>query len=343
MSGYELRELGRTGLKVTALGSGGVPVGDPAAATPEAQAQATLQAAWDAGIRFFDTAPWYGNTKSEHRIGHFLRQQPRSDYVLSTKVGRLYRRAADPERFFHVRWAGGLAFEPRFDSGYDGIMRAYEDSLMRLGLARVDALATHDLDFKHQKTEEVVRQRSDELERGGGFKALAELKAAGEVRAIGAGINHTGMVPRFLDRFPMDYFLVAMPYTLLDQEALDVEFPLCAERGVGIVIGAVFASGVLATGVRKGALYRYLPLEAEVADRVKRMQAVCARHDVPLAAAALQFPLAHPIVAAVIPGADAPEQVRQNAGLMQQPIPAELWADLKCEGLLRQDAPVPGE
>jgi D-threo-aldose 1-dehydrogenase len=188
-----------------------------------------------------------------------------------------------------------------------------------------------------------VRQRFDELERGGGFKALAELKAAGEVRAIGAGINHTGMIPRFLDRFPMDYFLVAMPYTLLDQEALDVEFPLCAERGVGIVIGAVFASGVLATGVRKGALYRYLPLEAEVADRVKRMQAVCARHDVPLAAAALQFPLAHPIVAAVIPGADAPEQVRQNAGLMQQPIPAELWADLKCEGLLRQDAPVPGE
>ena len=335
------RRLGSTAVAVTQLGFGGVPIADPYRATPEEQAQATLTAAWDGGIRFFDTSPWYGNTKSEHRIGHFLRQRDFGSYRLFSKVGRVYRRPADPHHR-HERWAGGLPFELRFDYGYDGVMRSYEDSLQRLGLPRVDGLAIHDLDMKHQKTEAALRGRFDELERGGGFKALAELKAAGEIGAIGAGINHTGMIPRFLERFPMDYFLVAMPYTLMDQPALDAELPLCQERGVGIVIGAVFASGVLATGVGQGAQYNYLPLEPAVVERIRRLEAVGARHGVPLGAAALQFPLGHTAVAAVIPGADAPGQVEQNVERMRHPIPADYWAELKAEGLLRQDAPVPG-
>jgi D-threo-aldose 1-dehydrogenase len=240
-----------------------------------------------------------------------------------------------------ARWPGGLMFDLRFDYTRDGIRRSYEDSLMRLGINTVDALVIHDLDFKHQTTEEGVQDAFRQLDDGGGFAVLQELKDRGEICAIGAGINHLGMIPRFLERFEIDYFLIAMPYTLLDQPALDRELPLCEEHGVGVVIGAVYASGILATGARPGAQYGYQPADDEVLTRARRMAEICQRHDVPLAAAALQFPLGHPAVASVIPGADSPEQVRQNLDNMRRPIPADLWAELKREKLIRDDAPIP--
>jgi len=341
MDPLQRRRVGRSKLEVTVLGFGGAPFGDPAGPRDEATVEATLAAAHDAGLGFFDTAPWYGNTKSEHRFGHLLRQRPRDSYAISTKVGRVYFRPAKAEGFFHARWTGGLPFDLRFDYSYDGVMRSYEDSLMRLGLNRVDALVIHDLDMRHQRTEARIAECLEVLDRQGGFRALAELRSAGEIKAIGAGINLLGMVPRFLERFDLDYFLMAMPYTLMDQPALDEELPLCERRGVGVVIGAVFASGILASGPAAGATYAYQPPEPETVERVRRIQAVCARHKIPVAAAALQFPLAHPAVAAVIPGAERPEQVRENVAAMRTPIPADLWAELKREGLLRQDAPVP--
>lgn len=337
----KLRTIGRTGLRVTPFGFGTVFIGDPDELTSEEQAAATLDAAWDAGVRYFDTSPWYGNTLSEHRLGRFLYRRPRAEYVLSSKIGRVYRRPADPARFDFPRWKGGLHFDLRFDYQRDGVLRSYEDSLQRLGINTIDALAVHDLDFKHQKDEATVAKRLGELDAGGGFRALEELKRSGEIRAIGAGINHVGMIPRFLERFEMDYFLVAMPYTLLDQQALDSELPLCQARGVSVVIGAVFASGILATGAGAGARYAYQPAQAEVLERVRRIEAVCQRHHVPLAAAALQFPLFHPAVAAIIPGANAPGQVTQNASLLALAIPSVLWQELKHERLLHPDAPVP--
>ena len=346
MEPFRHRPIANTDFQVTQLGFGGGTLGDPDEVTENAQSQATLATAFEAGVGYFDTAPWYGNTKSEHRVGQFLRARPRDSYTLGTKVGRVYSRPDDPETFssspWAKRWRGGLCFDLRFDYTSAGIIRSYEDSLQRLGINTVDALTIHDLDFKHQKNEEGVRRGFEQLDEGGGFAALKTLKRRGEIRAIGAGINHTGMIPRFLAHFDIDYFLVAMPYTLLDQDALDEELPLCQERGVSIIIGAVFASGILATGAKSGSIYGYLPADGPTMDKVGRMETVCQRHGVPLAAAALQFPLAHPQVASVIPGANSPQQVRQNLAHAEQRIPGELWAELKQQGLLRPDAPTPG-
>lgn len=341
MDPFETRRLDDTNLAITRLGLGGGTLGDPVEVIDEAQADLTVETAYAAGIGYFDTSPWYGNGKSEHRIGRVLRTKPRDSFVLSTKVGRVYHRPADPATFSQARWAGGLPFDLRFDYSRDGVLRSYEDSLMRLGLTTVDALLIHDLDLKHQKTEEGIAAGFAQLDAGGGYAALDEMRARGEIRAIGAGINHVGMVPRFLDRFDLDFFLVAMPYTLLDQPALAEELPLCAERGVSVVIGAVFASGILARGPREGALYSYRPAERAEIERTLRTKAVCDRHAVPLSAAALQFPLGHPAVASVIPGPNSPTQVRSNLMSMRHPIPADLWAELKAEKLIDPAAPTP--
>lgn len=344
MDPLSLRRIGETGLEVSALGFGGGTLGDPNEVIGEDRAEATLAAAHDAGIRYFDTAPWYGNTKSEHRLGHFLRTRPRHSFALSTKVGRIYARPADLEAFqrspWAARWVGGLPFDLRFDYSGDGVRRSYEDSLMRLGLNGVDALAIHDLDLKHQ-TQEGMEAGLRQLDEEGGWAALRALRESGEIQAIGTGINHVGMIPRFLERFDMDYFLVAMPYTLLDQPALDEELQLCLDRKVSVVIGAVFASGILATGPAAGALYAYKPAETAIVEKVQRLDAVCRRHGVTLAAAALQFPFGHPAVVSVIPGANAAAQVEQNLEAMRVAVPPDLWNELKDESLLRRDAPVP--
>ena len=341
MTSLAKRRIGRTSLEVTELGLGGGPLGDPDEIISEAQAEATLRAAYDAGVRMFDTAPWYGNTKSEHRVGHFLRQCPRADFRLTTKVGRIYSRPADPAGFDFPRWKGGLHFDLRFDYTRDGILRSYEQSLQRLGINTVDALVIHDLDWRHQRDEEGVKAGFRQLIDGGGYAALDELRSSGEIKAIGAGMNFTGLIPRFLEYCDLDYFLMAMPYTLLDQAALDEDLPLCEARGVSIVIGAVFASGILATGPSEGALYAYQPAEDDVITKARGIASVCERHGVPLPAAALQFPLHHPAVATVIPGANSPEQVVANVAAMNHNIPSDLWAELQAEGLLREDAPTP--
>jgi D-threo-aldose 1-dehydrogenase len=340
MSPFAERRLGRTAIALPQLGFGGAPLGELFTRVSDAEAEATLQAAWDAGIRFYDTAPWYGRGQSEHRLGRFLYRQDRARFVVSTKVGRILRAPARPETFDTGFWAGGLKFEHRFDYSYDGVMRAYEDSLQRLGLNRVDLLLIHDLDWWHHGSEAIVSARFAELATGG-WRALSELKAAGLIGGIGAGINELGLMPRFLDSFDLDFFLLALRYTLGEQATLDVELPACARRGVGLIIGGVFNSGILATGPVAGAKYNYADATPETLERVGRIEAVCRRHGVPMAAAALQFPLGHAAVASVIPGAFAPEHVARNVALMETAIPADLWAELKQEGLLHPDAPVP--
>lgn len=338
-------QVANTDLYLSQLGMGCGTLGDPDEITSDDQASATLTAAWQGAIRYYDTAPWYGNTLSEHRLGHFLRQQPRHQFVISTKVGRVYSSPQDPaalaESAYMKRWTGGLPFELRFDYSRAGITRSYEDSLTRMGLNRVDALVIHDLDPRHRLNEQGVADGLNQLDAGGGYAVLADLKARGDIKAIGAGINHVGMIPRFVERFDIDYFLVAMPYTLLDQSALDAEFSLLEEKGISVVIGAVFASGVLATGVTDRAQYAYQPLNAEVAARVQQISAVCKRFGVSLSAAALQFPLAHPVVKSVIPGANHPSQIESNLRAIQEPIAGEFWSELKHQGLLRADAPCP--
>ena len=342
MNPTETRKLGKSGVALTQLGLGGAPLGELFVRVDEATAAATLQAAWDAGVRYYDTAPYYGRGLSEIRFGRFLDAKPRSDFVLSSKVGRWFFPPARPEEFqTGPVWAGGLRFEHVHDYSYDGIMRSYEQSQMRLGMNRIDLLVIHDLDFWFHMTEAKVAAHLSQLFTSG-WRALDELRSHGLVRGVGAGINELGMMPRFLDALPLDFFLVALRYTLMEQEVLEAEFPYCERAGVGIVIGGVYSSGITATGPIEGAKYNYSDATPEVRERVRRMQAACASHGTPLAAAALQFPLAHPIVASVIPGAVSPDQVRQNVENFRRPIPASLWSDLKREGLISERAPTPG-
>ena len=340
MNPLELRAIGRTNLRVPCLGMGGGTLGDMRVTISEAQSDATVAAAWEAGIRFFDTAPFYGHTKSEHRLGRVLRTYPRDEYVLTTKVGRVYFRPGSPEEYRPGGWSGGLPFNYRFDYTRAGLLRSYEDSIQRLGVPRVDALLIHDLDPGAHGSEEAVNAGLDQLETGG-FAALRELRARGEIGAVGVGINRMGMVPRFLERFDPDFFLIAMPYTLLNQDALDLELPLCEEGAVGVVIGAPFATGLLAAEPDRPTTYGYRPAAPEMVEKTRRIAAVCARHAVPLGAAALQFPLAHPSVAAVIPGPHSPEEARKSVDWMRAEIPPAFWSDLRAEGLVRADAPLP--
>jgi D-threo-aldose 1-dehydrogenase len=332
------RRLGRTAVDVTELGFGGASIGELFVRVSEHDALASIDVAWDAGIRYFDTAPWYGRGLSELRTGAGLRDHDRSAFVLSTKVGRYLRPNVGAD-FDGSPWVGGCRNDVVFDYSYDGIMRSVEGSRLRLGIGRFDIALIHDLDrlyFDEPTWEAHFRDLTSS-----GWRALEELRSSGEIGAIGAGINALGLIPRFLDALDLDAFLVAMPYTLLRQEVLDAEFPAAVERGVGFVIGAVFQSGILATGAVDGAMSDYAPATPEVLERVRRIEAVCARHGVPLPAAALQFPLGHPAVAAVIPGAFHPDQVRRNVAAFQHAIPADFWAELQHEGLLRADAPVP--
>ncbi len=340
MSNIPTRMIGRTGASVTQVGLGCAPLGDLFDELSETQAQATLQAAWDAGVRYFDTAPFYGYGKSEHRLGTFLRQQPRSDFVISTKVGRVLRAARNWQSFDKAGWVGGLPFEFDVDFTYDGIMRSVEDSLQRLSLPSVDLLVIHDLDFYFHKNEARVNAYLNQLFTSG-WRALDELRRNKVIKGVGAGINEQGMIPRFLNLVELDFFLVANGYNLLTQAMLESEFPRCAEQGISVIIGAVFASGILATGAVPGARYFYAPASDEILAKTRQIEALCRRHQVSLPATALQFLLANPIVAAIIPGAQTPEHVQSNTRLVQQPIPAEFWAEIKATGLLAEDAPTP--
>jgi D-threo-aldose 1-dehydrogenase len=341
MSAFERRRLGRTDVDVSVLGFGGATIGGLSARVPEHQSQATLEAAWDEGIRYFDTAPFYGLGLSELRVGGLLRERSRAEFVISTKVGRVLRAPVDLERR-RASWPGGLGFEVKFDYTYDGILRAYEDSLQRLGLTRIDLAIVHDLDLGTHSSQARWDAFMAQLITSG-WRALDELRSARMIRGIGVGINPRGMIPHFLELFDPDFFLVAGRYTLMEQEVLDDELPACVERGVGIVIGAVFNSGLLATGPSPGARYDYTDPTPDQIERVRRIQAVCERYAVPLVAAALQFPLAHPAVASVIPGPVTTEQARSNAAGIRHSIPPDLWRELKQEGLLRADAPTPAE
>jgi D-threo-aldose 1-dehydrogenase len=340
MDPFATRKLGRSNVKLPQFGFGGAPVGDLFVKLGDADAEATLAAAWDAGVRYYDTAPWYGRGQSEHRIGRALYRRPRSETVISTKVGRILRAPIDLDAFDRGIWAGGLDFDIRWDYSYDGIMRAYEDSLQRLSMNRIDILIIHDLDWWHHKTDAKVDAYLTQLSTSG-FRALEELKQHGLIGAIGAGINELGMMPRFLNVVDLDFFMLALRYTLGEHDSLEREIPLCAERGVGFVIAAVFSSGLYATGPVPGAKYNYADATPEQLERARKIEAVCKRHGVPLAAAALQFPMQHPLVASVIPGAFKPEHVRANLTLMRHDIPNDLWRELKHEGLIRKDAPIP--
>jgi D-threo-aldose 1-dehydrogenase len=324
--------FGRTRLTVTRVGLGTAPLGGLYSGVDEGTALDTVKRAYDRGLRFFDTAPLYGHGLAEQRTGRALSGRPRDELVLATKVGRLLRADAPPDESQLSggldRWPTAPPVNPVFDFGYDGVMRSVEESLERLGLDRVDVLHIHDPD-EHE--EEAL---------AGAYRALDRLRGEGVIAAVGAGMNQTGMLARFARAADFDCFLVAGRYTLLDQAALGELFPLCLERGIAVVLGGVYNSGILADP-QPGSMFDYAPAPPELVERAQRLDAVCRRHGVPLKAAALQFALAHPAVTTLLLGARDPGELDENLELLRTPLPAELWDELRRERLVPEEAPTP--
>jgi len=293
------RKVGNTSLQLPVFGMGTAHLGELYAYVEEAEAKSTFDAAWQSGVRYFDTAPWYGRGLAEHRTGAFLRTRQRSEFTITTQA------------------------------------------LQRLALDTVDALVIHDLDSKYHD-EQTIKLHSNALA-DSGMKALDELKAAGDIKAVGMGINMKEQLADLAQKVDLDFVLVAMPYTLIDQESLHTGMKACLERNVSVIVGAPFASGILATGSAGAAHYDYGPASEQIIDKVRRIEAVCDSHWITLQAAALQFPLAHPAAASIIPGASNAQEVMANVASMDAPIPAQFWSDLKTEQLLDADAPVPAE
>lgn len=331
---FPKRRIGRTALEVTSLGLGCATLGGTRIRVTPAEAEDIVGAAWAAGVRYVDTAPYYGLGQAERAVGDALRAEPREEWVLSTKVGRLLRprpAAAPPGEGPR----SGMPFEPVYDYSYDGILRSFEDSLQRLGLARIDLIYVHDIGAYQHGPEAhpgVMRTLRDS-----GHRALEELRRSGAVQAIGIGVNEREVLLEALEWGAWDAFLLAGRYTLLEQAPLDDLLPKCLAAGTSIIVGGPLNSGILAGRDT----WNYKTAPPEIVVRVNAIRAVCERHAVPLAAAALQFPLAHPAVAAIIPGPRNADEFRANLALLQHPIPAALWQELRQAGLLHPDAPTP--
>ncbi|MEO5772391.1 MAG: aldo/keto reductase [Burkholderiaceae bacterium] len=321
------------------IGLGGAPLGNLFARVDDAEARALLDAAWASGCRSFDTAPHYGHGLSERRLGDTLRCEPREAFVLSSKVGRLLVPDPAAPRDQHG-YVDVLPFSQLWDYSAAGVRRSVEDSLQRLGLSRLDVVFVHDCDAQTQgaRSDAVRRQVIDES-----LPALHAMKCEGLIRAVGLGINDVQIVLDVLHEADLDTLLLAGRYSLLDHSALAELLPLCTVRGVRIALGGVFNSGLLATGTRSGdvARFDYAPAARAWVERTARIEAVCERHAVPLRAAALQFPLAHPAVDVVLVGARCAAEWLDALSMVQHPIPAAFWLDLRAAGLLPDDAPTP--
>lgn len=319
-------------------GFGAASLGNLYRAIGDDIAHATVDAAWADGARYVDTAPFYGFGLSERRVGDALRARPRGDYVLSTKIGRLLRPTGTPSD--RHGFVSPMPFDPVFDYSYDGVMRSFEHSLQRLGLSRIDILYMHDIgSFAHGADND----RLFPIAMDGGYRAMAELRASGAVGAIGLGVNEIAVCEASFAHAEFDLFMLAGRYTLIEQAPLDGFFDACIARGVGIVAAGVFNSGILATGTGgpSAPYYDYQPAPPAIVARTRRIEAACARHGVPLPAAALQFASAHPAVLTSVIGTASPARVHDTTRLAGLRIPPAFWEELRAEGLIRADAPVP--
>jgi|SRR6185312_11624856 D-threo-aldose 1-dehydrogenase len=337
MSTLQRRALGRTGLQVSILGFGTAPLGDLYLQLDDRAAIASVERAFELGVNLLDTSPLYGHGLAEHRCGTALRRVPRGQIVVCTKVGRWM----DP---FHGRadgsgFVGGQPHRAVVDYSYDGTMRSIEQSLLRLGTDRLDLLLIHDVDIWTHGAEAIEARFREAM--AGAYVALDRLRGEGVIRGIGVGVNEADMCTRFAKAGSFDVMLLAGRYSLLEQPALTEFLPLAEQQGIGVLLGGVFNSGILATGAVAGAKYNYRDAPPEIIAKVANIERVCASHGVALPTAALHFALAHPAVASLVLGAHRPEEVERNVAALAGDVPAALWSDLKAARLLDADAPVP--
>lgn len=348
-------KLGKTNVEVTQLGVGTNPLGGLHADIPHDEAVATIEKCWELGVRFYDVAPVYGYGKAEKIVGEVLQSKPRDEFTLTTKVGRLLLQDGPADREdVMVLWEGEQLYKgtdnvkPYFDFTYDGVMRSIEASQKRTGIERFDALHIHDPDLHPDEALE------------GAYKALDKLRSEGTIGAVGCGMNQWEMLADFAKRADFDMFLLAGRYTLMDQSALAELLPICEEKDIAIVNGGVYNSGILAHPApasiatanvssdadaiptwKDNVTFNYVPAERDMIDKAAKLKAVCDRHDVPLMAAAIQFPMHHPAIPTVLMGPRSPEHVTSNIEMFRVEIPNDLWAELKHEGLLPEEAPTP--
>lgn len=331
MNPFELRKIGNTDITVTCFGFGGASMGNMYTVAHDDEAVEAIHSAYEANVRYFDTAPMYGFGKSERLYGSVLKDKPRDSFVLSTKVGRLIVSGeptpeSEDTPFVEIDNAHAV-----FDYSRDGVLRSLEESRIRLGINKIDIVYIHDPDVNDS-----YKQALEEA-----FPALAELKRQGIIGAVGVGINQAEMLCDFAKNAEFDCFLLAGRYTLLDQVALKELLPLCEEKKISIIIGGAYNSGILATGAVEGAHYNYAPAPPEIMDKTRKIERVCNRYNIPMKAAALQFPFGHSTVVSNIPGVKTKERFEDNLSLFTYPIPADFWIELKEEKLLAEDAPVP--
>lgn len=335
------------GVEVSRLGLGTVPLAGFGHETSYETFEKVVMTAYEAGYRYFDTAPMYGSGRAELFLGQVLRTNGIRDKVtIATKVGRLLRRKSDTvqqQKFLYgggIVWQGGFPFVQGFDYSYDGIMRSVEDSFQRFGLDRFDVLHVHDIG-RVTHGDDLNRTYWKQLD-DGGLKALDEIRAAGAAGAIGIGVNETEAVLDMAKAFDLDCCSLAGRYSLLNHEPLDTFFPEMERRNIAVIAAGVFNSGILGGGVRgQTRTFDYMEAPAGIIDRVSRIEAVCARHDVLLPEAALQFSAAHPVVISLLLGCKNEDEVRQNAAALARKAPAAFWQDLRAEGLIPANAPVP--
>ena len=338
MTKQERRQVGNTELFIGTLGFGCAPLGNLYRPVTDKDAAQTLSAAWHAGFRYYDTAPHYGQGLSERRTGDMLRSLKGKDYILSTKVGRLLKTAGYTEE--RHCYQSSMPFDIHYDYSYDGVMRSFEDSIQRLGLDRIDILYMHDIG---KVTHGSVNEHYFKIAMDGGYRAMSELRSQGLVSAIGLGVNEYQVCEEALEYGDWDCFLLAGRYTFLEQESLETFLPKCIERHCSIIVGGPYNSGIMASGVKGGntPFYDYGQAPADVINRVECIENICLDFGVTLAAAALQFPLAHPAVVSVIPGLGRSKRIMQTLSLFNEHIPIEFWAKLKSQSLIHSDSPVP--
>jgi D-threo-aldose 1-dehydrogenase len=336
-SGVPRRVLGRTGLEVSVLGFGTAPLGDLYARLDDATAIAAVARAFDLGINLLDTSPLYGRGLAEHRCGTAIRRVPRRDIVLCTKVGRWMDPFHKPDN--GSGFVGGQQHRAVVDYSYDGTMRSVEQSLLRLGTDRLDLLLIHDVDVWTHGADAIEDRFREAM--AGAYVALDQLRGEGVVAGIGIGVNEAEMCVRFAQAGSFDTMLLAGRYSLLEQPALEQFLPLAQQQGIGVLLGGVFNSGILATGAIDGAKYNYQDAPPHIQATVADIERVCRAHSVALPTAALQFALGHPAVVSIVLGAQNPIEVERNVAALATEVPAALWSDLKAQHLLHADAPVP--
>ena len=331
------RKLGKTDIELSAIGFGGAPIGDLFENLQDENCYKVLENCFEKNINHFDTSPYYGNGLSEQRLGYFLKKIPKNKYYLSTKVGR-YLTPEKEENIDRGKWAGGLNFVPNIDYSYDGVMKSFEQSLHRLATSKIDICLIHDVDhFTHGDQVDHYFK----IAMSGAYKALTQLKEEKIIKAIGIGVNDADMCKRFAEAGDFDCMLLAGRYTLLDQSALDDCIPIAEEKKIGIILGGVFNSGILAKGIGEDITYFYQTIPDNIKKKYNEISIICERYDVSVTSAALQFCYANKNISSMVIGMDRVNQINNNISSLSKKIPNDLWEELKNKNIIDERCALP--